>query len=542
MLASRLRWLALFVLVAGFFGLVFISVNAVFAADRTTDRTSPTTAAPTCIDTDGGEDLFVRGTLSVYTLTYGNQTVVESCTDTRTMDELVCLTGDPTYAYTHKKTVCDNGCKDGACLKSRTCSETDRGNNKMLKGTNTIYNGDGTVYTTGSDYCYDKNTVAEFTCSGAQWGITYEGCGDGYTCDLGACKEVVVETPKPTCRDTDGGDDVFTKGSLSVYTPAYGNQTVVEACSDRSTMDELVCLTDDPTYAYTHKRTACENGCQDGACQRQAAVKYDTTVKSKIVVPADGAILTNYPRQAEIEWAPIRSAVHYELEVACDYCGSTTWGSVTTWRSSVVSMITSALAGDNQFRARVRAVYPDDTYSRWSDYIYFTYKTVSQTNKTTTEPTVLPVTETTVTEPTTEPAVAPTAEPVPEPVIQPTAESAAEPLPTESVAEEKPTIVPRTKIKKVGRMSCGNSAGGDGLYSACVKDTIKLDNKINITIRTYGANYAWFTVKGAKKAYYRIKLGDSIDVVSKKGVDTISITYVKKSPKFGVFLQIETAE
>lgn len=396
MLVSRLKLLALFVLVAGFFGLVFVSVNAVFAADRTTDRTSTTTAQPTCRDTDGGEDIYVKGTLSVYTPTYGNQTVVEACADTRTMDELVCLTGDPTYAYTHKKTACANGCRDGACVAAAP----------------------------------------------------------------------VVVTP---------------------------------------------------------------------------VVRYDATAKSTFMAPSDGAILTNYPREAELQWTPITSASKYKVEVACDVCGSTRWGDVSKLTSSAVYLTTPALAGDNQFRARVRAVYPDGTYSQWSDYLYFSYKTAATL---TTPPTPNPVeTQPTATEPVTTQPV--TTQPATTEAVVQTAEQTSEETAVEEeqpVVETKPTVMPKVTERKVTRMSCGNSAGGDGLYSACVKDTIKLDNKINITVRTYSGNYAWLAIKGTKKAYYRVKLGDSINVVSKKGADTISVTYVKKSPKFGVFLQIETAE
>jgi len=443
MLVSRLKWLALFVLVVGFFGFVLINIKTVFAADRTSTATMPT-----CSDTDGGDKVYVKGTISAYTPTYGNQTVVEYCTDARRtsatsgdyVEELVCLTGDPTYAYTHKWTKCDGGCKDGACLKPKTCSETDRGNNKMLKGKNTIYNGDGTVFTTGEDYCFDKNTVTEITCNGGQWGVTYESCGDGYACDLGACK--VVETPKPSCRDTDGGNEIYTKGTLSVYTPTYGNQTVVESCADTRTMDELVCLTGDPTYAYIHQKTTCQYGCKDGVCVATAPTPTPVETPT-VVVPEETVVTPSTPTEPAV------------------------------------------------------------------------------TQPTATEP----VAETQATTPATT-------------VEQTSGEETVEQA--QSVIESKPTVAPKVAEKKIGRMFCGNSVGGDGLYSACVKDTIKLDNKINITVRTYSVNYAWFTVKGAKKAYYRIKLGDSIDVVSKSGKETINVTYVKKSPKFGVFLQIDT--
>ena len=538
MLVSKLKWLALFVLVVGIFGFLLIGLNAVLAADRTSTATMPT-----CSDTDGGEDVYVKGVISAYTPTYGNQTVVEYCTDARRasavsgdyVEELVCLIGDPTYAYTHKWTKCENGCKDGVCLKPKTCSETDRGNNKMLKGKNTIYNSDGTTYTTGDDYCFDRNTVAEFTCSGAQWGITYENCGDGYTCDLGACKEkeVVVETPKASCRDTDGGNDIYTKGALSVYTPTYGNQTVIEACADDETMDELVCLTGDPTYAYTHQKTACRYGCKDGACLATApvvTVRYDTSVKPTVIAPANYAVLTNYPRQAEIQWTPVRSASKYELEVACDVCGSTRWGSVNIWTSTAVFLTTPALAGDNQFRTRVRAAYPDNTYSQWSDYLYFSYKTAP----TLTTP---PTADTVVIQPT---ATEATTETQTQTIEQTSVETDTEETQPEPIVESKPTVSPKVVEKKVGRMSCGNSAGGDGLYSACVKDIIKHDTKISLTARTYNSRYVWLSVKNGKKAYYRVQLGESVEIISRNGKSKIEVTYTKKSPKYGVFLQIDT--
>ena len=550
------------------------------------------------------------------------------------------------------------------------CSETDRGNDKMTKGVNTISYEDGTVYTTGSDYCYDKNTVAEFTCSGGQWGITYENCGDGYACDLGACKALVA--PKPSCKDTDGGNEIFTKGTLSVYTPDYGNQTVIETCADSKTMDELVCLTGDPTHAYIHKKTECPYGCKDGACLAtapivatkidvglydfltigknrkqvrwnetltltpedassvgddhavfdlifayknygnaasgafsnkitydglfggrvgtrevfkqdtrglqagenqetiaqvslvfdktthslkfyidadnqikesnqpkdyanegnnngmvlvkftgfdkvaiQPAARYDTNAKPTIIAPFDNMTLTNYPRQAEIQWTPVTAdsklTIKYEVEVTCKECGSSNWSSKNTWTTTANYIITPALAGDYQFRVRVRGGYPDGTSSKWSDYVYFNYKTSAYTYgyaQTTTQPAIQPVTE---------------------------------PLPPRSVIELKPAVsVPKVTKKPSGRMLCGNSAGGDGLYSACKNNTIKHDSGMNIKVRTYNNYYVWLTLSNAEKKYWRVPIKKGLEIDSADGEKTIKITYVKKNAKYGVFLQVET--
>lgn len=78
----------------------------------------------------------------------------------------------------------------------------------------------------------------------------------------------------PTCRDSDGGNNEFQKGELKVYTPKYGNNVIYEYCTNENGdnlymgthVEELVCLTGDPNYAYTHKRIKCKNGCRDGVC------------------------------------------------------------------------------------------------------------------------------------------------------------------------------------------------------------------------------------------------------------------------------------
>lgn len=657
MLVSRLRWLAIAIFVAGVF-VLFSSVSALAAS-----------APLPCSDSDKGLDYYVKG-VADGTLESGvmDGQFADYCADTdgeksykssgAYVMESYCNTSlSKTETYVSMKWFkCPYGCQNGICVAaSKICKETDNGNDKMVKGKNTIYNSDNTVYTTGSDYCYDKTTVAEFTCNNGQWDITYEDCGDGYACDLGACKALVA--PKPSCKDTDGGNEIFTKGTLYVYTPDYGNQTVIEACADSKTMDELVCLTGDSTYAYTHKKAECPYGCKDGACiatapvvntkadlglygfldigQNKKEVKwnetiiltpadamslsgdqaafnlyyadknygnaksgiyrnaisfdgtlvsqqtnrqldmgekqdiwtqayftarngthklsfkvdadnnvvessetnndfvvyvklegfgeqttpitpaptptptptpttpivtYDTNAKPTILAPFNNMTLTNYPRKAEVQWTPVTSASKYELEVACDVCGSTNWGSVNNWTTNAVYMITPALAGDNWFRAKVRALYPDGTHSLWSDFVYFKYNTSQY--------------------------VAP---------AQPTTGGG-------QVVPATPVVVkPVTPVKKpVGRMLCGNSAGGDGLYSACVNNTIKHDSKMNIKVRTYNNYYVWLTLTNADKKYYRVPIKKSLEIDRDDGEMTIKITYVKKNAKYGVFLQVET--
>lgn len=81
---------------------------------------------PRCSDSDGGNNIYEQGLLEVYTLQWGAQVVQEYCVDeegsrqnsSSFVEELVCLEGDETYAYSHVRTPCPEGyiCAGGACV------------------------------------------------------------------------------------------------------------------------------------------------------------------------------------------------------------------------------------------------------------------------------------------------------------------------------------------------------------------------------------------------------------------------------------------
>lgn len=81
----------------------------------------------------------------------------------------------------------------------------------------------------------------------------------------------------PTCSSTDPDNDIYTKGTITTYTPKYGKTISSEYCADANRnnlprgeyLEELVCIKDDAEFAATHKVTKCENGCSDGACIRE---------------------------------------------------------------------------------------------------------------------------------------------------------------------------------------------------------------------------------------------------------------------------------
>lgn len=97
--------------------------------------------------------------------------------------------------------------------------------------------------------------------------------------------------------------------------------------------------------------------------------------------PRSNQVLTNYPRTASLNWSKVSSARSYQIELACDYCNSTsqTYSDPQTFTTSNTWYTTNALAGDNTFRFRVRALLSNGNYGPWSDYRYFKFDTRSYT-------------------------------------------------------------------------------------------------------------------------------------------------------------------
>ncbi len=97
-----------------------------------------------------------------------------------------------------------------------------------------------------------------------------------------------------------------------------------------------------------------------------------------ITSPYMEQVLTNYPREAYISWTSIEGANKYDVEVTCDVCTSTAtkWLDPSTYTAYTNYITTPALAGDNEFRVRVRAVDGvNSVKSDWSSYVYFNYNT-----------------------------------------------------------------------------------------------------------------------------------------------------------------------
>lgn len=99
----------------------------------------------------------------------------------------------------------------------------------------------------------------------------------------------------------------------------------------------------------------------------------------EIIAPYYNQVYTNFPREAYLEWnASDSSKVSgYQVEIACDVCSSvdTKWLNPSYYTTSNTYLTTPELAGDNEFRFRVRGYDNNNNYGYWSDYLYFSYDT-----------------------------------------------------------------------------------------------------------------------------------------------------------------------
>ncbi len=182
----------------------------------------------------------------------------------------------------------------------------------------------------------------------------------------------------------------------------------IEVACDVCTSTETYWLNPSTYYSYynyiTTSALAGDNGFrvrvraynseENGPWSSYVYFSYDTSADvatlgtPSITSPYMDQVLTNYPRKASIAWTDVDNATGYEIEVACDVCSSTStyWLNPSTYYSYYNYLTTPALAGDNEFRVRVRA-YNNVTEGPWSSYVYFSYDT-SSASSTLTAPTI----------------------------------------------------------------------------------------------------------------------------------------------------------
>ncbi|MDO8554911.1 MAG: CARDB domain-containing protein [Candidatus Micrarchaeota archaeon] len=104
-----------------------------------------------------------------------------------------------------------------------------------------------------------------------------------------------VTTPTPTCSDSDGGENVYTKGTISgTFSPGDAGAAIVrshnndEYCVNSRTVAENYCSA---SNYITGRDITCPTGysCSDGACVQQTNNKFPVYVYSETFAQADAA-------------------------------------------------------------------------------------------------------------------------------------------------------------------------------------------------------------------------------------------------------------
>ncbi|MBT3539321.1 hypothetical protein HN481_04315 [Candidatus Parcubacteria bacterium] len=93
--------------------------------------------------------------------------------------------------------------------------------------------------------------------------------------------------------------------------------------------------------------------------------------------------------------------------------------------------------------------------------------------------------------------------------------------------------------EETSEMSCGNSAGGDGLYSSCVGDSIQHSNGLKVTINQYTDSKVRLMFTGGNYTYTNISLGKNAYVQAPTG-EWVRVTFESISDKYGAFVRLKT--
>jgi PKD repeat protein len=254
-----------------------------------TAASCPADCAVSCTDTDGGYNIYEKGTI-----TYGGQTREEHCNfndnpPNTHVNEFYC---EKDFPLDNNWVRCPNGCEDGACLGGGNLppvidgmsgpSELDV--NEVGTWTCTAHDPEGSHlswYVDWGDVDWgDSNPIGggggvavSADKQTAQSTHSYNSAG-AYTVrftvtdDQGQSARTSVSVSVggavPKCTDTDGGKDYYVKGITTGLAGDNLISTDTDFCRDSNMLVEWFCLSDQKTRTNTNYY--CPNGCVDGAC------------------------------------------------------------------------------------------------------------------------------------------------------------------------------------------------------------------------------------------------------------------------------------
>jgi hypothetical protein len=238
---------------------------------------------PTCTDSDGGNNPYVKGTVM-----YNNQMYTDTCSDPNTLIEYSCGNGQI------QKVVypCEPNftCQDGACKPINTSLKA------YISGVTTLevsQSGTFSVFATGGipPYYYEWSSNGNIYTGGTT--ATYKWDEEGiYTISVkvtdsqkltytASIQVSVIRSTRPICTDSDGGKNYYVKGTVT-----YNGQTYTDSCTYCTGVApySVTCGAVVEYYCENgvmkQETHVCENGytCQDGACQPTVATTIPPVV------------------------------------------------------------------------------------------------------------------------------------------------------------------------------------------------------------------------------------------------------------------------
>ncbi len=205
--------------------------------------------SPACIDSDGGNEPEVDGTVRTE-----DDTESDECQDLRTLTEYRCtssgFTSSNVNCFTHFGSSAAGLCWDDVCVRAY-CSESDGGKDEHVAGGANMYTTNG--YNSGfdNDACIDSRTVREWFCDDGYRYNESITCDDEEICSGSRCVEAL-------CSDTDGGQDYIIAGTVT-----KGVREEQDECISSTTLVEWYCSGGDVEF----EKYVCPIGCN--AAQRR---------------------------------------------------------------------------------------------------------------------------------------------------------------------------------------------------------------------------------------------------------------------------------
>jgi len=177
---------------------------------------------------------------------------------------------------------CEDGCYNGACIVNQTntnCIDSDGGINYYKKGNLTLIN----KGITSTDWCEDSRFIRELYCGYSRDDNLFLGYESRFNCQYG-CKDGACIKPAPTCTDSDGGKNYYTKGRII----SNNNITYEDTCSEIEIGSNRISYGGPYLVEYycgdnkniLMKNHQCENGCEDGVCLKypRSIIFYDNLI------------------------------------------------------------------------------------------------------------------------------------------------------------------------------------------------------------------------------------------------------------------------